>query len=275
MDIQPTDLRYFFEVSKTLNISRAAERLNIGQPALSQAIQRLEAVLDTRLLDRFKTGVQLTAAGRKLLSEGRPAIESWEKLRDSVRASEHEIGGSYSLGCHVSVGVYALPVILSEILKQHPKLEIKLTHALSREIAENVISFRNDFGLVINPVRHPDLVIRELCKDRVGFWSAKTAPNDVLICDPSLAQTQALLKKHTGFRRSIHSPSLELIAKVAESGCGVAILPERVARLHPGLAPWKKDPATPQDRLCLIYRADRHRTASARAIADIILAAKI
>jgi DNA-binding transcriptional LysR family regulator len=276
MDIQPSDLRYFFEVAKTLNISRASERLNIGQPALSQSIRRLESVVGTRLLDRFKTGVQLTAAGQRLLDEGRAAIEKWDRLKEAARSSETEIEGSYSLGCHVSVGVYSLPSVVKEILSKHPRLELRLAHGLSREIAEDVISFRVDFGLVINPVRHPDLVIRELCQDRVGFWAEKSGISDVLICDPALAQTQALIKKlPSGFKRYLYSSSLEVIAELAARGCGVAILPERIAHLHSELSLWKKDLPTVRDRLCLVYRADRHLTASARLIVDSIIKARI
>jgi DNA-binding transcriptional LysR family regulator len=278
MDIQPTDLRYFFEVAKTQNVSRAAERLNIGQPALSQSIRRLETVVGTRLLDRFKTGVRLTVAGQRLLDEGRVAIEKWECLKNAVRSSEHEIEGSYSIGCHVSVGIYSLPTVLRDIFGKHPRLEIKITHGLSREIAESVVSFRTDFGLVINPVRHPDLVIRELCEDRVAFWAAKTSHQDILICDPALAQSQTLIKRKAlekSFNRYLYSSSLELIATLAAGGCGVAILPERIARRYSGLSLWRADLPIVRDRLCLIYRSDRHLTAAARVIVDSIGGAEI
>src|SRR6516225_7546097 len=112
MDIKPEDLRNFFETAKTLNISRAAERLNLGQPTLSQSLRRLEAAVRTRLFDRFKTGVQLTTAGKKLFEDGRTALEHWEGLKQKIVASEIEIQGNYTIGCHTAVATYALPSFL-------------------------------------------------------------------------------------------------------------------------------------------------------------------
>jgi DNA-binding transcriptional LysR family regulator len=276
LNINPADLRYFLEVADTLNVSRAAERLGIGQPTLSQAIKRLEDEFGTRLLDRYKTGVRLTAAGGRLLVEGKSILESFAKLKGDVASAEKEIEGIYSIGCHPSVGRFALPTFFNSLLEGHPRLEIKLKHGLSREITESVVSFRTDFGIVVNPVKNPDLVIRELCRDLVGFWSAPGALSDTLIYDPSLAQSQALLAKAAQlFERKIESSNLEVIAALAESGAGAAILPERVARQHPKLKIHKRDLPVFEDRVCLVYRADRKISVAARFIIDTILKAKI
>jgi DNA-binding transcriptional LysR family regulator len=278
MDINPADLRYFFETAKTLNISRAAERLNIGQPALSQSIRRLEEVIGVKLFDRFKTGVQLTAAGRRLLHEGRIAIENWEHLKSAVLASDLEIVGRYSIGCHIAVGIYSLPHFMRTLLDKYPQLEITLVHGLSRDIVESIISFRVDFGLVMNPVRHPDLIIKELCDDKVSIWQSPQSVQNTLIYDPSLSQAQLLIKKlgmKTAYKRHLHSSSLEVIAKLAGAGCGDAILPERVAKQQPNLSLKNKETPFVTDKLYLAYRADRHITAASRVIIDSILKAKI
>jgi DNA-binding transcriptional LysR family regulator len=276
IDIQPTDLRYFFEIAKTLNISRAAERLNVGQPALSQSLRRLETVVGAKLFDRFKSGVQLTAAGRRLLVEGRISIENWDRLKQVALSSDQEIEGRYSVGCHTGVGSYALPTFMKELMTEHQRLEINFTHGLSREMTEDVVSFRVDFGLVINPVRHPDLVIKVLCEDRVSFWKAKGALSETLIYDPALSQAQSLVKKSgRNFSRHMHSGSLEIVAILAQAGCGVALLPERIARRTPGLSLVDSGLPSVKDTLCLVYRADRHQTAAGRAIIDAISNAKI
>lgn len=279
MELNPSDLQYFFETARTLNISRAAERLGVGQPTVSQAIRRLERHFGTALFDRYKTGVRLTAAGTRLAAEGRGALDGWRRLREAVTASEAEIQGQFTIGCHPSVAQYALPPFLKSLLAEHPRLEIQLKHGLSREITEDVVSFRVDFGLVINPVAHPDLVVRELSRDRVGFWAATGALEDTLIHEPSLLQTQSLLKKARSrkihFKRQIESSSLETIAAVAEGGCGVAILPACVARRFPKLKPYGKNLPYFEDRLCLAYRADRKHSAAARAIIAAVGKARI
>lgn len=278
MDINASDLRYFLEVARTLNISRASERLGIGQPGLSQSIRRLEAQMGTLLLNRYKTGVQLTPPGIRLATKGAQLLEQWTKLKEDVLASHSEIEGKYILGCHPSVALYSLPAFFRDLIAKNPKLEIKLAHGLSREITEDIVSFRVDFGIVVNPIRHPDLVIRELCRDKVCFWVAKNCEKDVLIYDPKLIQSQFVIEQATkrgcAFKRHIESSHLEVIGALAEAGTGVAILPERVGKRHPRLTRYRAELPSFEDKICLAYRMDRKTTAAARLIVDTIARAK-
>jgi DNA-binding transcriptional LysR family regulator len=278
MDFNPTDLRYFFEAARSLNLSRAAERLGVGQPTVSQAIKRLESSFGTSLFDRYKTGVRLTSAGKRLYSSGRTAIEHLERLKEEVLSSEVAIEGSYSIGCHVSVGLYALPAFLKTVMIENPRLEVRLSHGLSREVTEDVISFRTDFGIVVNPSRHPDLVIKELCRDQIGYWAVVGADTQTLIFDPSLSQCQAILSKTNpkllSFSRRLESSSLEIIASLAETGCGVALLPERVAHRFSKLKIFRVGLPRHEDKICLVFRSDRKTSASARLIIDKIFGTK-
>lgn len=280
MDVSPYDLRCFLEVSRTLNISRAAEKLGMGQPALSQLVRRLESQFGTTLLNRYKTGVRLTAAGLRLSEIGLGALDDWAKLREKTLAAEVQIEGKYTLGCHPSVALYTLKEFVPKLLGKHPALQLSLIHGLSREIAEGVISFRVDFGIVINPVKHPDLIIRELCFDEVGFWSVPDTIGDTLIYNPDLIQSQALIRraqktlKELKISRTLESSSLEVIADLAASGCGMAVLPARVAKRFGVLRSLNHLPKY-KDKLCLIYRADRRLAAAGIRIIEAIRQSKI
>jgi len=97
-----------------------------------------------------------------------------------------------------------------------------------------------------------------------------------LIFDPALSQSQSLLKKvgkALAINRHVTSGSLEVIAMLTSSGCGIGILPGRIAALYPNLVAVKESPSV-LDRLALIYRADRSFTASAGVIIDSILKTK-
>lgn len=277
----PAELSYFLEISNTLNISRAAERLGISQPTLTLAVQRLEVSLGVPLLIRTKAGVQLTQAGRKLASQGRALLHEWERIRDEATKDESEIRGRYTVGCHPSVALYSLPCFLPQLLEEKTFLEIKLVHDLSRRITEDVISFKVDFGIVVNPWRHPDLVIKSLCTDEVSLWvGRKQSPlqdpksgNGVLICDPDLIQSQFILKQlpRSGFlfRRIVSSSSLEVIRALVASQAGVGILPGRVAQrvgLHSLRLLSRRAPKF-DDKICLIYRADVQRSRASRLVA--------
>jgi DNA-binding transcriptional LysR family regulator len=280
----PSELHYFLEVSNTLNVSRAAQRLGISQPTLSLAIQRLEHGFGAPLLLRGKSGVRLTLAGRKLVAQARQLLDQWEALRKDAMKDETEIRGSYVLGCHASVALFSLPSIIAKLLLLHDALELKLVHDLSRRITEDVISFKIDFGIVVNPWRHPELVIRTLCEDEVTLWaSRKSSPlqspdsgQAVLICDPDLLQTQAIQKqlgkRGLRFQRVVTSSSLEVIASLVASGAGVGVLPTRVAtRIRSyGLRPLTPDGPKFSDRICLVYRADAQKSVASRRFAKLI-----
>ncbi len=279
-----TDITYFIEVAQTQNISRAAERLGITQPSLSSAMKRLEDSVGATLFIRGRTGVQLTKAGKELLGKGRLLLLSWEQLRTDINKKETAVSGQYIIGCHPSVALYSLSRFLPNLMQQHPELEIKLSHDLSRKITEEVISFEVDFGIVVNPVHHPDLVVKELCTDDVLFWTAnRPSPtqsldpqNGVLICDLNLVQVQKLLgdlnKKNQGFKRIIQSGNLEVITDLTASGVGVGVLPRRVAtRINSyKLRPLDNRLPVFKDKICLVYRADAQKTKGSQTIIESI-----
>ena len=278
------DIYYFLEVSETKNISRAAERLGITQPSLSSAIKRLEETIGTQLFIRSRSGVQITKAGSELVKKGRLLLMNWEQLKSEINRHESDVTGQYVIGCHSAVALYTLPFFLPQLVQKFPDLEIKLVHDLSRKITESVISFSIDFGIVVNPVRHPDLVIRELCQDEVSFWSAAKqsatqkidAENKVLICDHNLSQVQSLIqqceKKKIHFKRVIHSSSLEVITDLTANGTGVGILPSRVAQRNKGFHLKKISDQLPsfKDKICLIYRSDLQKTKGREIILEHI-----
>ncbi len=279
-----SELHYFLEVAHTLNLSRAAERLGVSQPALSLAMQRLENSFGVPLLIRSKTGVQLTRGGQRLVTDARTLLHSWEKLRGDALLDHSKISGRFVLGCHASVALYALPSFLPTLLSENPSLEFKLVHDLSRRLTEDVVSFKVDFGIVVNPAPHPDLVIKRLCKDEVSFWvtdppSSAQDPysgQGTLICDPDLVQSQALLKqmnrKGLKFARTLSSSSLEVITELVGRQAGVGILPGRVALRVPGLKlkPLPGDLPKLIDHICLVYRADAQKSPASRLIARVI-----
>jgi DNA-binding transcriptional LysR family regulator len=177
------------------------------------------------------------------------------------------------------VALYSLPHFVTPLLQNSPQLELKIVHDLSRRITEEVISFKVDFGIVVNPTPHPDLVIAPLCEDKVCLWTRenpthlqKLGPESVLIHDPDLLQTQFILKqmqKDFVFSRTIVTSSLETIAALVASGAGVGILPTRVATRIPSHRLMLLDPEAPTfaDTICLVYRADRQRSPSSKKFA--------
>jgi len=133
------ELTYFFEVSNTLNLSQAAKNLGISQPALSRAIQNLEASLGTTVLIRHSKGVKLTPAGNKVLLQIKPLLQTWQNTKLQALASHHQMQGQIKLGCHSTVGLF-IHGFIAELLEKYPALEIELRHAPSDIITQAVIN---------------------------------------------------------------------------------------------------------------------------------------
>ncbi len=278
MTPSPADLTYFIAVAHHSNLSRASEALGISQPSLTLAMRRLEETVGTPLLVRHKRGVNLTKAGEQLLAHARELLQRWETIKSQALASMNEVQGSITLGCHPSVALYSLPNFLPKLLADHPNLEIQLKHDLSRRITEQVISLKIDIGIVVNPVRHPDLVITHLDDDQISLWctDAKLGLKQLqsgtatILCDPEMAQAQTILAqlKKSGheYSRLLSSNNLEVIRALTKCKAGLGILPSRIANEY-GLIRIPKAP-TYEDEICLIYRGENRNVRAIQAIME-------
>lgn len=268
----PWDLKYFQEMALTENLSRASERLGIGQPTLSLSLKRLETQLGVTLFFRKSKGLELTPAGQRLLKECNGLLLAWEAVLLETKKSQNELIGTFVIGCHQSVGIYALKKIIPQIYENFPGIEIRLVHNLSRIICERVIAGEINFGIVVNPIRHSDLIIQGLGYDEVGFWKIEKGNKDVLIYNPSLSQSHSLISElsNKNISRTITSESLEIIANLAMTGVGTAILPARVAQAIGGKNLKRVYPKlTFHDQISLVYHVDLPKTVSSKAILEI------
>ncbi len=269
--ISPTDLKYFIETARSQHISRAAERLGITQPALSHCIQKMEQEVGLELFLRSKKGVSLTPAGRRLYEQSESLLNQWNRTLQSIHEETTQVGGLIRLGCHTAVAQYMLPSFLPKLLSDYPLIQLQLLHGLSRHMTEEVVSSRIDAAIVVNPVPHPDLVIRDLCRDVIGVWKAKGCINKNLIMhDPSLLQSQDILKRLSKngkvYEQVLESSSLEVLAQLLVAGAGAAILPERVVKAfaEKGSVHLEQDAPTYQDKVCLVFRPEFKKSEKGR-----------
>jgi DNA-binding transcriptional LysR family regulator len=227
------DLVYFLEIAEQLHLSRTATRLGVSQPTLSLALKRLEECVGHSLIERNGRKMSLTSQGNLLRNEAQKLLNMWQNLSKQFNKEAAKTKGKLKFGCHTSVGLYSLDKMLPSLLKSFPLIDIELKHGLSRHLCEEVISKKIDLALVINPQRHPDLILKKIVQDEVTFWKKPGAPEHRLICHPELLQTQSLLKnrkKGLPFTQFLTSESLENIAKLTAAGLGVGIIPERVVK---------------------------------------------
>lgn len=152
MNIELRQLRYFVAVAEESHFGRAALRLHMTQPPLSQTIQSLEAALGTQLFVRTKRSVALTPAGTALLPEARRILQQAGALPDLARRAASGESGSLSLSFVSTADYSMLPPLLREFREAHPLVQIELREATTDVQLEDLMQGRIDAGLLIPPL---------------------------------------------------------------------------------------------------------------------------
>ena len=247
-------LRYFLAVAEELHFGRAAERLGISQPPLSEQIRGLEASLGVLLLTRTRRRVALTAPGRVLYDEAARLIAHAERVASVMNGARTGQSGQLFLGC-VPSGLFG---VLPRIVAGHDHaFEIRVTEAHTAEIVAAVVDGRLDCGLVWEDRAPRGLALRAL--ERVRFTVAVPARHELaqkrrvslrelarepLIVPPRDVTPHQFDRIHAGFpdagvapRIGQHARSIAAQLGFVASGLGYALVPEYATKLAmPGVA---------------------------------------
>jgi DNA-binding transcriptional LysR family regulator len=162
-------LRYFVAVAEERHITRAAARLGMAQPPLSQQISLLENELNTRLFDRLPKGVALTAAGAALLEDARALLDAADRAARRARrvgaGSEGDLVGGFT----TSAALHPLvPRLLSAFHENHTAISFDLHERNAAELTEAVVTERLDFAIMRAPVARPQgLAFVDLGRERL------------------------------------------------------------------------------------------------------------
>lgn len=120
-----TQLTYFVECAKTLNMTAASQELHVAQSAVSTAITHLERALGTALFIRQRSkGLILTPAGETLLRDSHRLFGSLNETIESIRAEQHEVRGSITVACFNTLAPFILPSLLGRLQRRYPDLEV-------------------------------------------------------------------------------------------------------------------------------------------------------
>lgn len=143
-------LRCLAALAQARHFRRAAEAVGVSQPSLSAQIQNLESVLRVRLVDRVRSGVSLTPAGREIAERARRMIEEEQAMIDFASAATIGLAGTIRLGTAPTVGPYLLPHLVASLHQQDRALGLYVRedapHALEQDLA------RGDHDLLLTPL---------------------------------------------------------------------------------------------------------------------------
>src|SRR5438552_6461734 len=140
-------LRYFVAVAEELHFGRAAARLRISQPPLSQQIMGLERELGVELFRRTKREVQVTAAGRAFLDRARQVLAEVDRAIEAVRRAARGVVGRIEVGYVPTAEIRIVPRLLREFRKRYPQVEVGLHPLNPGEQVEALRHSRIDLAL--------------------------------------------------------------------------------------------------------------------------------
>lgn len=162
-------LRYFIMVAEERHFTRAAARLNMQQPPLSQQIRALEQELGFDLFKRHPKGVDLTAGGRVFLEEAQAILARVEHGALKASRVAQGIEGTLAIGFTSSAAAHALiPRIIRAYRERYPAVELSINEGSARELTEDAIEKRIDVGILRAPVStHHSLAFHRLLNEEM------------------------------------------------------------------------------------------------------------
>nr|WP_294544876.1 LysR family transcriptional regulator [uncultured Rhodopila sp.] len=290
-------LRLFVAAAERLHVTRAAEALNISQPAASSAITALEASLNTRLFDRIGRGVALTEAGRQLLPEARAVLA---RVGQAVQVLDdlHELRrGHLALHASHTIAGYWLPAMMHRFHAAWPLVTLSLVIGNTAEVARAVLEGAADLGFVEGSVDDPLLVQIPVAADGlvlvVGAGHAWAGRTHVAAAD--LAGARWVLRERGSGTRQVFEdamtgfgidpaklavgmelPSNEAVRAAVEAGAGATVISSLVARAGLASGSLAELPfAFPERRFLALRHGDRHHARAAMALLEVIRQAAV
>ncbi|HEY3989329.1 MAG TPA: LysR substrate-binding domain-containing protein [Acidobacteriaceae bacterium] len=247
--IELRHLRYFLAVAETLHFGRAAKKLEMAQPPLSQQIRKLEEMLSAPLFERTTRGVRLTAAGAMLRERATATMarlaDDLEQTRRVARGEE----GRLRVGFSGSVMFTEIPAALQRYRREYPRVELQLREMWTSEQLPALADGSIDVGFLRDGERRPELAITTLLREpfHVTLPADHTLRRQRTVDPGALAEEPFVLFARrmgslaysrtvrccldSGFQPNIvqYAPQFPTLVRLVAAGLGVSIVPACVA----------------------------------------------
>lgn len=278
-------LRYFVEVARHQNFTRASEALHVTQPAVSKMVRALEEELGAALLLRERRRVRLTDAGRMVLERAQGVLDAMTGIEQEVGELAALRRGRLRIGMPPIVGVAFFPPLLAEYHVAHPGIVLELREEGSHHIEALVLDRELDVGAVVLPtdekafgtlpfvhdelqaVLHPSHPLSR--RRTLALRELRATP--FVLYRPEFALHGHIIEacRRAGFKPQVASESShwDFIVALVAANLGVALLPQTICRqLDPAQvrAVPLTDPVIPWD-VALIWHRDRQLPPATRA----------
>ncbi|TNM66343.1 LysR family transcriptional regulator [Aliirhizobium smilacinae] len=247
-------LRYFVAVAEELNFTRAAAKLGIGQPPLSQQIRDLETEIGSQLFHRVPHGAELTAAGAAFLTEAKIALAAADHAKLSAQRAARGDTGRLTLGFTASATFNpAVTSIIRQFRARWPDVALSLTEMNSNWLMEKLVRGELDVAFIRPGLEDPREVRLKRMADeqmlialpashplaaqsRVRLASLATEPFIIFPRTVGLSLYTDILQacRDAGFELNVsqEAPQIPSVVNLVAAGLGVSIVPKSLAKIE-------------------------------------------
>ena len=236
-------LTYFVALAETRHYRKAADRIGISQPSLSQQIVGLEASLGVDLVERGRRGAVLTPCGREVLVQAKKILEETSVLRTLVETTRKGTSGTIRLGSSPTIGPYFMPYVLRQLEQSHPSLNVVLQEAAPMVLQDELFEGKHDLLLTQLPIRSADFEVKRLFREPLQLALSRAHPlaglsvaddldlkgqniltlsRSYLLHDQTVALSQEVGAR---LRQDYEGTSLDALRRMTALNMGVTFLP--------------------------------------------------
>ncbi len=222
-------LQLFLEIAKHQNITKAAEKLYMTQPALSIQMKNFQAQFDIALTERIGKKIHLTDFGKSIADIAENILKEADSLKYKARDYEGLLAGKLKISS-VSTGKYVMPYFLSKFIHKYPGIDLTLDVSNKQTVTKNLHNNEVDFALVSVLPDKLDLEEEKLLENKLYLVSdsQKIMKGRPLIYREEGSATRSAMDKYfagRAKRKSIELTSNEAVKQAVIAGLGYSILP--------------------------------------------------
>jgi DNA-binding transcriptional LysR family regulator len=277
MTVEIRHLRYFLAIAEELSFSRAAEKLRIAQPPLSQQIKQLENELGVQLIERETRPVRLTEAGKFFREQAQTLVSRFDELVQQMHKMGRGETGTLAIAFVASATFEVLPIVLREFQKCFPDVQLDLFEMNTSEQKVALLERRINLGFVRPDLKDESIIVEKLFEESIVLavpsghkYSDRHSINitdiakDPLICfprlpEPSFGSFILGVCRAYGFEPIVvqHAGELQTALSLVAGGMGIALLPNSIRKIErEGVVYLPLNEPVPKTTLSVAFRKD-------------------
>jgi LysR family hydrogen peroxide-inducible transcriptional activator len=279
-------LQYAIQIAIERNFSRAAEKLHIAQPSLSQQLSKLEKEIGVLLFQRSTNSVELTYAGSLFVEKSQKILDMVEQLKKEMEDISQMKKGRLVVGSMPITGSTILPFVVPAFQRAYPEIEISLVEETSSNLEILTHNGQTDISLLSLPLSEDSLEYEPLLEEEIVLAVPPLHPfaerTDFIDIHELKQESFIALKKGQGFHKLtfelcqqagitpkivFESSNMETVQSLVAAGMGIAFVPLLISkRIRSELAPvYLRIKGEPTRTLVIAHRKSRYLSKAAEA----------